>query len=148
MNAYELWDVFRQQHPALPKKCHSWSFDREAETLLSLVLQGKKRANCSAYDFYLQQKKELPTPGYTILCTPQGEAACILHIDKVTLHKFSDISPSFAFKEGEGDFSLNYWRKVRGSFFTRKFSEAGWHFTPDKILVCEEFHVVYIPSKK
>ena len=48
-----------------------------------------------------------------------------------------------AYKEGEGDRSLEYWRRVHKEFFTECMEEAGEEFTPDMDVVLEEFSVVY-----
>ena len=48
-----------------------------------------------------------------------------------------------AYKEGEGDKSLAYWRQVHEEFFTACLGEAGLTFTPDSKVVLEEFRKVY-----
>ena len=48
-----------------------------------------------------------------------------------------------AFKEGEGDRSLAYWREVHKRFFTEELKEADLEFDEDMKLVCEEFEAVY-----
>ena len=53
------------------------------------------------------------------------------------------MSADHAFKEGEGDKSLAYWRQVHEEFFTEWMSEAGLTFTPDSKVVLEEFRKVY-----
>ena len=48
-----------------------------------------------------------------------------------------------AYKEGEGDKSLAYWRQVHEEVFTEWRSEAELTFTPDSKVVLEEFRKVY-----
>ena len=48
-----------------------------------------------------------------------------------------------AYKEGEGDKSLAYWRQVHEDFFTEWMREAGLTFTPESKVVLEEFRKVY-----
>ena len=52
-------------------------------------------------------------------------------------------SADHAYKEGEGDKSLAYWRQVHEDFFKDCFGEAGLAFTPDSKVVLEEFRKVY-----
>jgi len=56
---------------------------------------------------------------------------------------FDEITDTFAFKEGEGDKSLAYWRAVHKDFFSRCLKEAGLAFNEKMKVVCEEFEVVY-----
>ena len=53
------------------------------------------------------------------------------------------MSADHAYKEGEGDKSLAYWRQVHEDFFKDCFGEAGLTFTPDSKVVLEEFRKVY-----
>lgn len=62
------------------------------------------------------------------------EAICIIEITKV------DIVP---FKEGEGDKTLEWWRKAHIDFFKPYFEEFGLMFSEDSRIVLEEFQVVY-----
>ena len=48
-----------------------------------------------------------------------------------------------AFKEGEGDRSLEYWREVHKKFFRECLEEYGLEFSENMKVVCEEFEVVY-----
>jgi uncharacterized protein YhfF len=47
------------------------------------------------------------------------------------------------YKEGEGDRSLEYWRKVHIDFLTHELSEINKTFTENTLVVCEEFELVY-----
>ena len=57
--------------------------------------------------------------------------------------KRCDDSQEHAYKEGEGDRSLEYWRKVHIDFLTRELAEINKAFTKKTQLVCEEFELVY-----
>ena len=62
---------------------------------------------------------------------------------KVTVLPYDQVPAEFAYKEGEGDRSLNYWREVHEAFFANELAEAGLAFSEDMLVVCEEFEVVY-----
>ncbi|MBQ4279729.1 MAG: ASCH domain-containing protein [Rikenellaceae bacterium] len=53
------------------------------------------------------------------------------------------MSEEHAFREGEGDRTLTYWRKVHERFFKKELESVGQVFTEDMAVVCEEFHVVF-----
>lgn len=55
---------------------------------------------------------------------------------------FNEISKEHAYKEGEGDKTLDYWKRVHGDFFSKCLNEVGLKFTFDMKVVCEEFVVV------
>ena len=46
-------------------------------------------------------------------------------------------------REGEGDLSLSYWRKVHREVFCEMLAEAGLPFQPAMPVLCEEFEKVY-----
>ena len=48
-----------------------------------------------------------------------------------------------AYKEGEGDRSLAYWRDVHEDFFAEEFAETELEFNGQTSILCEEFKVVY-----
>ena len=48
-----------------------------------------------------------------------------------------------AFKEGEEDRSLEYWREVHKKFFRECLEEYELEFSENMKVVCEEFVVVY-----
>ncbi|OAT33655.1 hypothetical protein M975_1016 [Buttiauxella brennerae ATCC 51605] len=55
------------------------------------------------------------------------------------LIRFSDVTEEFARKEGEGDLSLEYWRREHKAFFTRE-----GFYSDDMELVAEEFEVIEV----
>ena len=68
---------------------------------------------------------------------------CIIKTIKVYVTEFRNISKEHAFKEGEGDRSLEYWRQVHESFLTNELATVHKGFDENTKVVCEEFEVVY-----
>lgn len=64
-------------------------------------------------------------------------AYLVIKVIAIRLVCFSDVTEEFAKREGEGDLSLEYWRREHKAFFTR----AGF-YSDDMELVEEEFEVV------
>ena len=139
MTAEELWE-----QSGLAGEYDAWAFGSDADGLAELVSKGIKTATCSAYDFYELEGEELPKVGeYGVILDSQDEAVCIIKTTKVYVTAYDKVTEEHAFKEGEGDRSLEYWRKVHKEFFTEELKEIGQEFDEKMKLVCEEFEVVW-----
>ena len=144
MNAQELWNKYKKINSSIGDDIDAWQFGAEADLLAKLVLEGTKTATASAYDLYAVDNDPLPEVGsYDVILDGQEQAVCIIKIIKVSIVPFKDVSAEHAWKEGEGDKSLDYWRDVHEEFFKPYFEECGLTFTPESLIVLEEFQVVY-----
>ncbi|MFD2638609.1 ASCH domain-containing protein [Piscibacillus salipiscarius] len=115
-----------------------------AEELAGLVKSGDKTATCSLYQSYLDDLEELPKVGaYNVITDWNGNPIVITRTMKVELIPFNEVSEEFAYKEGEGDKSYDYWRREHIKFFNRELAESGRTFDENMYVVCEEFKVVY-----
>ena len=139
MTPEELWE-----RSGLAGTYEAWSFGEAPDKLADLVLQGIKTATCSAYDLYQINTEPLPQAGdYSVILNSSEEAVCIIKTIKVYVTEFKNVSEEHAFKEGEGDRSLEYWRKVHESFLTNELASVHKEFDENTKVVCEEFEVVY-----
>jgi len=139
MTAEELW-----KQSGLTGEYDAWAFGGDADGLAELVKNGIKTATCSAYVFYEVEGEELPKVGeYGVILDGRDEAVCIIKTTKVYVTAYDEVTEEHAFKEGEGDRSLEYWRKVHKEFFTEELQEIGQEFDEKMKLVCEEFEVVW-----
>lgn len=144
MTAEEMWGRFTKENNLENRGYEAWSYGDDPDTLAELTVKGIKTATCSAYCFYEKEEEKLPTTGeYSVILNSKDEAVCVIKNVKVYIEKFKSISEEHAYKEGEGDRSLDYWRRVHIDFFTKELAEAGLEFSEDIPLVCEEFEVVY-----
>ena len=88
--------------------------------------------------------RDSPKEGeYSVILNSREEAVCIIRTTKVYVTPFFEITESHAFKEGEGDKSLSYWRKVHEEFFKNALERKGLSFDEQMKVVCEEFEVLY-----
>ena len=144
MTAEELWKKFTEsQHPEV-SEYDAWAFGDDADLLADLVLRGEKTATASAYVFYELEGEPLPkAEEYSVVLDSEENAVCIIQTKKVSVLPFSAVTAEHAYKEGEGDKSLSYWREVHERFFREELEEVGLAFTPDLLVVCEEFDLVY-----
>lgn len=140
MTADELW-----KKSGLSGTYEAWSFSEAPDKLAGLVLQKIKTATCSAYDLYQINNEPLPKAGdYSIILNSKEEAVCIIQTTKVYVAEFKDVSDEQAYKEGEGDRTLAYWRKVHESFLINELASVNKTFSQNTKVLCEEFEVVYI----
>ena len=144
MTPQEMWNAYKQINPSIGDEMDAWAFGVEPDLLADLVFTGEKTATASAYDLYAVEDEPLPQVGtFDVVLDSQDQAVCIVEITKVSVQPFHQVSADHAFKEGEGDKSLAYWRQVHEEFFTEWLEEAGLTFTPDSKVVLEEFRKVY-----
>lgn len=144
MTPQEMWNKYKQINPSIGDEIDAWAFGVEVDLLADLVLEGEKTATASAYDLYAVEDEPLPQEGtFDVILDSQDQAVCIVEITKVSVQPFNQVSADHAFKEGEGDKSLTYWRQVHEDFFADCLGEAGLAFIPESKVVLEEFRKVY-----
>lgn len=144
MTPEQLWQEYKNINPAIGDKIDAWSFGAEADQLAKLVLKGQKTATASAYPLYQAYGEDIPQVGtFDVILDGQGQAVCIIEITNVEVVPFKQVSEDHAFKEGEGDRSLAYWRQVHEELFTEWLPEAGLSFSEETGVVLEEFRKVY-----
>ncbi|MGM9550247.1 MAG: ASCH domain-containing protein [Faecousia sp.] len=143
MNAQEMWNRCCEKEK-ITGHYEAWQFGGAPDELAELVLNGIKTATASAYPLYALEGEALPKAGeYSVILNTRDEAVCVIRTTKVSLIPFREVSEEHAFREGEGDRSLSYWRQVHRDFFTREMMDAGLAFDEDMPVVCEEFLLVY-----
>ena len=122
-----------------------WSFgltEESANSLLDLVLEGKKRATSSSYPGYLAEGEEIPKAGdMSVITDWDGNPRCVIEDTKVQIIPFKDMTFDLVKLEGE-DENLESWRTKHEAFFREEGSEVGYTFSPDMEVVFEEFEVV------
>lgn len=144
MNPEQMWNEYMIQYNIQEKECDSWAFGAAPDELSNLVLKGIKTATASAYPLYEIEKEPLPKAGaYSTILNSKNEAVCIIQTTKVYVVPFREVSAEHAYKEGEGDYSLDYWKQVHTKFFSACMSKIGTIFKEDMLVVCEEFKLVY-----
>ena len=144
MTPQEMWNKYKQINPSIGDEIDAWAFGVDADFLADLVLKGEKTATASAYDLYALEGESLPQEGtFDVILDSQNQAVCIVEITRVSVQPFNQVSAQHAYKEGEGDKSLTYWRQVHEDFFTDCLGQAGLTFTPNSKVVLEEFRKVY-----
>lgn len=115
-----------------------------ADELGALIAAGTKTATCSALWEYEAEGSPLPETGSkTIVLDGYNDPLCIVETTEVGVRPYNEVDARFAYEEGEGDRSLEYWREAHWRFFSRTLPNIGKEPTPDMPLVCERFRVIY-----
>lgn len=113
------------------------------DELSSLVVSGIKTATCSAYELYALEGEKLPTVGLLdIVLNGDNEPVAIIETTKVEVKKMCEVTPEFSRAEGEGDRTHSYWYKVHEQFFTTLLQKENRSFSPEMLLVCQNFKIV------
>lgn len=146
MNAEKMWQNFCQKTGISVDTQHeAWAFGGAPDKLAELVKQGIKTATASGFDLYaLDEEEAMPKTGdYSVILNARDEAVCVIQTTGVYTQPFDRVTAEHAYREGEGDRSLAYWRQVHWEFFTAEFREYGLDFDEERLILCEEFQVVY-----
>lgn len=147
MTAEEMWSEYARKEGIAHTDYEAWAFGDAADELAALVVSGKKTATASAFPLYGLEEEPLPREGeYSVILDSQEQAVCVIRTERVYVVPFREVGEEQARREGEGDLSLAYWRKVHERFFRREMEEAGLCFDEDMAVVCEEFACVYVPA--
>ena len=145
MNAEDMWKIYCKNSNLNNKSYEAWAFGGKPDKLAELVLQGVKTATSSLYVLYAIEQESLPEEGdYSVILNSHGDAICIIKTIRVYVVPFNKVSENHAYREGEGDRSLAYWRKVHEEFFVDSLKELELSFNVAMDVVCEEFEVVYM----
>lgn len=147
----EMWKAYLHsinETPTITEKTFTaWHFcdnEQDANELAALVKAGIKRATASAYWEYEHDQEPLPVVGdYSVIINWNGEAQCIIRTTMIEIVPFNEVTIEFARSEGEGDLSLEYWRKVHWEYFGRCLQPICKQPEETMSVVCETFEVVY-----
>lgn len=123
----------------------SWGDSPEmADELGTLIALGIKTGTCSALWEWEAEGNPIPVIDMiTVVLDGHGETLCIVETTEVFISKYNEVNADFARAEGEGDLSLEYWRKAHKQFFTRTLAKIGKKFSVEMPLVCERFQMIY-----
>ncbi len=146
-----FWEAFLATQPAgTAERFHDAFYfadsERVANELARLVLAGTKRATASLLWMHEAEGSQPPPVGSLSVMTDfAGTPLAVLEVTGSNVVAFEDVGPVFAAREGEGDGSLEYWRRVHWAYFARECASLGREPDRRMPIVCEEFEVVYPP---
>src|SRR5262245_8996369 len=91
-----------------------------AAELAALVLAGTKTATCWA----VCEGTKTEVGKRMVMLDGAGRPAAVIETMELMKRRFEEVDAAFAFDEGEGDRSLEYWRQAHRRYFTRLGSFA------------------------
>ena len=152
----EIWQMYLNTLPENKKpksnKFEVWHFcdnEESANQLVQLVLQRIKTATCGLVWSYEAEGEKLPEKGdISIITDWEGEPLCIIETIQADLKAFNEVDARHAYEEGEGDRSLDYWRKVHWEAFSKECAAIGEKPSEDMPLLCERFRVLFPEKEK
>lgn len=141
-----FWAKFVAQFPEYKdaERPEAWQFGVEADELADLVVRGIKTATASGYKLYELEGEALPQPGLlNIILNSKDEPVCVTQNTDLIVKPFDEVTAEFAYLEGEGDRSLDYWRRVHWAFFSEEYARNGLAFSESELVVGEVFECLY-----
>lgn len=104
-----------------------------AESLAQLVLAGTKTATC----WPATEGAHTAVGKRMVMLDGARRPRAIIETVELVQRRFNHVDAAFAFDEGEGDRTLDSWRRAHRNYLSRVA-----HFAPDMMLWCERFRVV------
>ncbi len=141
-----LSQISEQERNAVPQVTaeHFCADEFNANECARLINQRIKTATCSLKQGYDIDNEPLPEVGrLTLVLNWQQEPVCIVKVTEVSVCPFDQVSEAFAYAEGEGDRSYQWWYQAHLDFFTQYAAEIGTDFQPSSELVLERFEKVF-----
>jgi uncharacterized protein YhfF len=108
------------------------------------VVHGPKRGTAGALVDYELEGAPLQEPGTISIATDgAGRARAVLRTTEVRIGPLTSVDESFAWDEGEGDRTREWWLAAHQEFFRRTFPPFGADFDPAVATVFERFEVLF-----
>lgn len=125
----------------------AWSFGDTpelADSLLGLVLEGRKTATSTALAEFEEADEALPVAGdLGIVLDGAGRPRALIRTTAVEVVPFAEVPSEHAAAEGEDDGSLASWRTEHERYFRRVLGPLGIEFSETMPVVLERFELRY-----
>ncbi|MEE2525809.1 ASCH domain-containing protein [Hyphobacterium sp. HN65] len=119
-----------------------------ADELLHLVLTGQKQATCALARWYEQPGARFPEPGdLSVILDGRGQPACVIRTTKAEVKPVREADADFAWIEGEGDRSFEYWWDAHIAYWKREAKREGFEFSEDLPACFEQFELAWVPDQ-
>ena len=102
-----------------------------ADTFGNLIRDGIKTATCSALWELQARNDPWPDVGLlTIVLNGNHEPLCVIETTEVNITPYNEVDERFARDEGEGNRSLQHWRRIHWVYFMRVLTPIGKSLRP------------------
>ena len=148
-SARNLWGDFLDAHLEFasgdaPKVIHFCHNEKDADLCADLVCKETKRATSHSLKGLQLRNEALPKIGdFYVVTDWEGNAKCVIRTTAVKLLPYFSVREEHARLEGEGDKSLEHWKKTHWDYYSRELKEFGAEPKESMIVVFEEFEMLY-----
>ena len=144
----KFWREFCAENPEInkDKPYEVWSFSNNRESakeLVQLVLLGKKKATASLMEHKSDNGDGGTVGGYSVVTDFDGNPQCVIITTEVRNLPFTKVDEQFAFDEGEGDQTLEYWSTAHRKFFIECCRELNIEFDESMLICCKRFKKLF-----
>ena len=143
-----FWTEFCQENPNVPidTPYQVWFFHHNRDSskkLVELVLRGTKKGTASLMEDESDFGEGGIVGGYSLVTDFDGTPQCVIQTTEVRQLPFIEVDAQFAFDEGEGDKTLEYWRNAHRRFFTECCRELDIEFNEKLPVCCKRFKLLF-----
>jgi uncharacterized protein YhfF len=115
-----------------------------ATELADLVIAGIKRATASLVRDYRGDREPMPQPGdFVMMLDGEGQPRFIWRTTEIKIKPLSEVDEAFAWDEGEGDRTRDWWVAAHRRYFARQAAREGFELDDEILTVFERFEVVW-----
>ncbi len=115
-----------------------------SESLLALIREGRKRAGTGLLWAMQADGDAMPQLGdIEIVIDHEHRPVLVTRLTRVQQCRYDEVSAEYAAIEGEGDGSLEYWRRAHWNFFSRECRRIGREPDPGMPVVCSVFELLH-----
>ena len=145
----KYWKQFLKYHPEytgteIPQSFYFCDNEKDANECADLVVQSVKRATSTSLRYFEKQKERFPKVEDLYIITDWfGNPKAVVEVKKVEILRFEEITSEHAYIEGEGDKSLDYWRRVHWEYYTREMKQWNEQPTEQMLIVYEQFDRIW-----
>ncbi len=149
-NIADFWKKFLIEHPhnpvkKIPEAYYFCDNEKDANECADLVVNKIKRATATSLWWFKKNNTPLPKAGDQAIITDwKGTPRAIIETIKIFPTPYKQVTPEFAATEGEGDKSLEFWKKVHKAYYQREMKPYGDKFDESMIIICEYFKTIYV----
>ena len=118
-----------------------------ADELAALVISGRKRATASLLRDYATGDEPVPQAGdFVVVVDGGGRPRCIWRTTGVIVKPFIDVDDAFAWDEGEGGRTRDWWLSAHREYFAAQARREGFKMCDTIETVFERFEIVWPPG--
>jgi uncharacterized protein YhfF len=115
-----------------------------ATKLADLAMAGIKKATASLARDYDDGRDPMPKHGdFIMMLDGEGRTRFIWRTTEVTIKPLIEVDEAFAWDEGEGDRTRDWWLDAHRRYFARQATREGFEMDDEILAVFERFDVVW-----